>query len=100
METVKSVKEMINDIENKEKEEPTTKRSEKDVLKEKLRVKNASYYEKNKDKIKARSKEIVTCELCLKKIKRGTLNVHTNNSQCKKGQERRKILNSINNTTS
>ena len=100
MEQTKSVKEMINDIENKENIEPTKKQSDDDISKEKLKLKNANYYEKNKDKIKARSKEIVTCELCLKKIKRGTLNVHTNNSQCKKGQERRKILNSINNPTS
>lgn len=102
METIKSVKEMIAIIENKENIEPTKEEtnelSKEDILKEKLKIKNKEYYKNNKDKIKSRSKETVTCELCLKHIKRGTLNVHMNNNQCKKGQNIRKILNSINNT--
>ncbi len=81
----KTVKELVNDIENKQEsieskpEEPKTK-----IL---LKEKNKKYYDNNKEKLRTYYKQKVNCEFCDSELNKGSLNTHRKSKQCKKKQE-------------
>jgi len=71
-----NVKEIISKIEANI-EEPL-----KALKKYELKEKNANYYEKNKEKVNAYNKEQISCCLCDKVLKRGSLRSHQKSKLC------------------
>ncbi len=51
--------------------------------KERLQEKASVYYQANKDRIKKRSRELVSCPLCNTCIRQGALSHHKKTQKCK-----------------
>jgi hypothetical protein len=71
-----SVKNLINEIENKLNEPVKT------VIKCELKEKNAKYYEVHREEIIAFNKEMTKCCLCDKDLRRGSLRSHQKSKLC------------------
>lgn len=71
-----NVNKIISDIESRI-EEPV-----KALKKYELKEKNANYYKKHKDKINTHNKEMTTCCLCDKELRRGSLRSHQKSKLC------------------
>ena len=54
-----------------------------EVNKEKIRIKQAEYREKNKEKLNSKNREKIVCKKCGKLIRRDNKNRHMKTANCK-----------------
>jgi hypothetical protein len=64
--------------------------------KEKTKLKNKNYYEKNKEMVQTKYKQRVNCRLCQKEVCRGGLTSHMDSKSCIKEQEMLKKIRKLN----